>query len=806
MRNRHASGVQGTTMLAHTVSIYVQKRDHYRLALVGMLLTLGLVLTPPAVLADAPGTRGPRSAGQGGLGTPATGAGHLTSDARWQGIQELPPPSYAMRNLSAPDVAPMRQSGGENGPIAWLGRNLNPGNWILDAGMGIFAGIIKTFSGLLQKAHDSVVGDASVIPTGCDNAATNFVFCTPGSLTYDHPGVQAVWSILRSIAASIVTILFAVRIGRMVVEGPRTLATEGKGLLLSFLFALIIIQATYPVCKLLIDFFNGISGLLLSKAAIAFPSVEADDLNIGSNLMFLFYWIVILLLTVKCFFRLVRIIVLISIAPLAGAMLMDRATSGRFKSWLDKLIELFFEQINLVIVFVVAAAIVKPFQDRSLGDAFVMTTLSIITLLMALMGPSMIGLAAGAGSMGYLQSVMTVGLLRRAGRTIGSGSSSAAGSSERGGNRNDGSPSPSSSTNRATPNSMRTDRRAGGDPTQSAAAARQGSQPAPLSRAFRLADASEGLIDTRATARYHAAAHAGSQAPLTARREQALMRATMMRQRAGELRAHGDAPGADMLMRKARLHNRFGRGNDIARPARFTPEQRGLRRQTYRQALTEVGGMHAVERDALTQRIGSDEQRLPVMERELALAGATGGDTGALHHEHADLTQRLATSKTRLAALTPAEGQQIPRVTRQAAAALANERLPQELRSAPYAVRHGSMGRSAFVRRVTDAGTQPARDQLAQARATGARIAALPATQRPPIAPARKRSAAGAPRRDRVPREGGDSGGATEQSAQDGHATRPSRAPSSTIARLRRQQIDAARNLPRIQRDGEGEE
>jgi len=266
--------------------------------------------------------------------------------------------------------------------------------------MGIFAGIIKTFSGLLQKAHEAVVGDASVIPIGCDNAATNFVFCTPGSLTYDHPGVQVVWGILRSIAASIVTILFVIRLGRMIIEGPRSLAAEGKGLLLTFLFALIFIQATYPVCKLLIDFFNGISGLLLSKAAIAFPSVEANDLNIGSNLMFLFYWIVILLLTIKCFFRLVRIIVLISIAPLAGAMLMDRSMSARFKSWLDKLIELFFEQINLVIVFVVAAAIVKPFQDRSLGDTFVMTTLSIITLLMALMGPSMIGLAAGAGSMG----------------------------------------------------------------------------------------------------------------------------------------------------------------------------------------------------------------------------------------------------------------------------------------------------------------------------------------------------------------------------------------------------------------------
>ena len=187
------------------------------------------------------------------------------------------------------------------------------------------------------------------------------------------------------------------------------------------------------------------------------------------------------------------------------------------------------------------------------------------------------------------------------------------------------------------------------------------------------------------------------------------MRATMMRQRAGELRAQGDAPGADTLIRKAQLQDRFGRGNDIARPARFTPEQRGLRRQAYRQALTEVSGMHALERDALTQRIGTDEQRLPMLERELALAGSTGGDTGALHQEHGELTQRLATSRTRLAALTPAEGQQLPRATRQAAAALANERLPQELRGAPYALRHGAANRSAFVRRITDAGTHEAR-------------------------------------------------------------------------------------------------
>ena len=158
-----------------------------RLMLLGLLCLLSLALTPAAALADAPNTRGPRPSGQGGFGTGLSSAGTITSDAvRWRGVQVLPPPSYALQSVTVPNASPLPQSGAENGPIAWLGRTLNPGNWILDAGMGIFAGIIKTFSGLLQKAHEAVVGDASVIPTGCDNAATNFVFCTPGNLTYDH--------------------------------------------------------------------------------------------------------------------------------------------------------------------------------------------------------------------------------------------------------------------------------------------------------------------------------------------------------------------------------------------------------------------------------------------------------------------------------------------------------------------------------------------------------------------------------------------------------------------------------------------
>src|SRR4051812_18722280 len=167
--------------------------------------------------------------------------------------------------------------------------------------MGIFAGIIKMFGGMAQKAVEAFLGTASVLPSGCDNAATNFVFCTPSSLTYDHPGVKTVWGVLSGIAAGLVTILFTVRLGRMIVEGPRTLTTEGKGLLLTFIIAMVFIQATQPICKLIIDFFNGISNLLLSKAALALPSQDVGDLNLGANILFLVLWIIILILIIKSF-------------------------------------------------------------------------------------------------------------------------------------------------------------------------------------------------------------------------------------------------------------------------------------------------------------------------------------------------------------------------------------------------------------------------------------------------------------------------------------------------------------------------
>src|SRR4051794_13881657 len=116
----------------------VRARRGLCIMLVWLLCAVGLACLPGVALADAPGTRGPGTAGQGSVGaSPRTNSSATTP--QWSGVRELPLPS--MRAPAATPALVPPQSGPESGPITWLGRNLNPGNWILDAGMGIFAGI-----------------------------------------------------------------------------------------------------------------------------------------------------------------------------------------------------------------------------------------------------------------------------------------------------------------------------------------------------------------------------------------------------------------------------------------------------------------------------------------------------------------------------------------------------------------------------------------------------------------------------------------------------------------------------------------
>jgi hypothetical protein len=763
----------------------IQSRIGSIIGLALLALCLGLVLAPAVALADAPGTRGPEPQSRGGVGNAPTTPGRSTTGTTWSGVRELPPTVFTRGSAATP--LQVQQGGQDSGPITWLTRNLNPGNWILDAGMGIFAGIVKMFGGMAQKAATAFLGTASVLPTGCDNAATNFVFCTPGSLTYDHPGVRAIWGVLSSIVAGLVTILFTVRLGRMIVEGPRALAAEGKSLLLTFIVSLSFIQATGPICKLLIDFFNGLSNLLLSRASLAFPSQDVGDLNIGSNILFLTLWVIILLLILKSFTRLVQIIILLAMAPIAGALLMDRSTSSRFRGWFEKLIELLLAQINLVIIFIVISAILQPYQGQAAGDAFVGFVLSIVMMGTALSGKSVIGIAAGAigGGGGGMLAFLRYQVMGSALRGMAGGRGAAA---ERAAHTPAG---PAGTRERtasgaAGAQDQQPSGRDTGDPARSAAAQRQNGPRG----SFRLSDASSSWINGRASARYAAAASSGHITPRPdTRRQQARMRATLMRGRAGELRTQGDPGGADALSRKARLHDRFARGSEIARPSRFSDAERAQRRDVHRQALAEVGGMHALERDALTHQIGVDEQRLPIVTRELAMRGATSGDTAALHDEQQQIEQRLTSSRARLQLLTPGEGHRHAPATRAAAAALANERLPQSLRTAPYALRHGTDTGSPFVRRIAGAPTQDARDELARSRAVAVKTAQTPADKRPPIVPAGRRGEGTRYRRSGTHRSDQREPGTNEP----GEAARPSRARSQTIAmlRARRQQLES---------------
>jgi len=122
------------------------------------------------------------------------------------------------------------------------------------------------------------------------------------------------------------------------------------------------------------------------------------------------------------------------------------------------------------------------------------------------------------------------------------------------------------------------------------------------------------------------------------------------------------------------------------------------------------------------------------------MAGSTGGNTSALHREQQELSQRLATNRARLHVITPKEEGSPALATRRAAAALANERLPQSLRSRDYALRHGTAASaSTFVKKVSGAPTQDARDELARSRAVTVKAAQTPAERRAPIAGVRRR-------------------------------------------------------------------
>lgn len=145
------------------------------------------------------------------------------------------------------------------------------------------------------------------------------------------------------------------------------------------------INSTQATLALIIDLFNAISDALLSRSAFEMPTPVGPDLNIGALLMYALFWLVMVWLIIKSAFRVVRVVVLVGLAPIAGALLMDRATSPRFYSWLNRLFDLLIEQVALAATMIVAVALVSPLRG-GVGEAFTGYVLGLLTLLVTVLG------------------------------------------------------------------------------------------------------------------------------------------------------------------------------------------------------------------------------------------------------------------------------------------------------------------------------------------------------------------------------------------------------------------------------------
>lgn len=676
---------------------------HHRqlLATLAVLLALLALLPAPTVFADAPGTRGGEGQPQGGTSHPADTRGvegvqgGVRAGKLWQGVQMLPPP-MAMQPSGAP-VRAATQGDGGNASFSWLSRELNPGNWILDAGMGIVTAIFSTFSELLQGSAMSLMpGSAaevstsvqaegfhnwSILPASCGDAAGyNLVFCTPASLTYDHPNMARIWSVTRAVAIAIVTFLFFIRLFRLMLEGPKSLETEGKSLLLSFVGSALFISQSHWVMSMVIELFNLISEALLACAngnASACPTpplptrFEDGTLNPGSAVMYILFWITVLILVLKGLLRVAHITVLVAVAPLAGAMLMDRSTSSRFRSWLDKLIDLLAEQIALVIVFICAAALLQPLQSNSSmlmqgWENFVNVLFGTITLLMTVFGgPAVIGIAKAAPA-SYLQSRMQMAGVKMAGR--------AGAQVER---------------------SLRGRALAGmalaAEGLGAVGAADRLSQAATAARGDRSSRVSGDPRHAAATGREGRAGVGGAGGPaseLQGRRRPGHFGrvARDLRLRSGATR---DSIEAGRMRRRADSLDRYGRTGLVARPSgrygrrladgTYEPNEAGLaRREAIKRAQVVAGGMAGVERDDLHRRLSSDERRLARLRNDMAVAesdGASSGRMAELHERYATIDGRLRANRERFAATDP--GTVAGRANlRRVALALADRELP----------------------------------------------------------------------------------------------------------------------------------
>lgn len=330
-----------------------------RSVLLSVLLTAWLLRMPFTVHADAPSTRGPDTGGTG-----ATGVG-----ASWHDVELLPPlgavssgsttPTSAWGSGSArvPQLAPLRQ-GQDGGVTGWIDRNLNPGNWLMDAVLGGNTGMMLTGIELM-----SVVVVPLVDP---QSQCLGVVFCTPTDILFGQTGsmsigLYTVWGRLEGIAVALATIFFILRIGRMITEGPQSLRTDGPGLLLTLLAAVVFIYGSGPVLKLLVDLFNGINDTILQGEDFKILDVfRPSDFNFGIVLIQFGAVITVLIFVIMGYVRLLKLFVLMCFAPLMGALLLTGITAGTFWQWIKAIVGLLLQQTAWSLAFLIGMTIATP--------------------------------------------------------------------------------------------------------------------------------------------------------------------------------------------------------------------------------------------------------------------------------------------------------------------------------------------------------------------------------------------------------------------------------------------------------------
>ncbi|MGQ9828781.1 MAG: hypothetical protein ACUVSY_09000 [Roseiflexus sp.] len=628
-----------------------------------VLLALALCL-PLSAHADAPGTRGDPPLPEGSTGRSSADA------SLWQNVHPLAPPD-ALQPQNRHDIVPSSE------PSSWFSRSLNPGMWVLDAGMGVFAGVILTFGETIQRVAGTLIGTGenvqswTIIPSSCrNNAATNFVFCTPSALTYEHPGMQAIWSVMRAVAQLLVTVLFVVRISRLLAEGQQSLVTEGKGLVLTFMGVSLFVNSTQATLRLVIDLFNAISDELLTRASFEMPTPLGYELNAGAALIYALFWVAMAWLIIKNAFRVVHIMVLVGLAPLAGALLMDRSTAPRFYGWLGRLFDLLIEQVALAATMIVAVGITTPLRGGA-DQVFTGYVLGLLTLLVTVLGSERLTGVAHSVTQGMPLMSQTQGIVWRHGKNavVKRAAGVASRAADATGNV---------LARRGIDGGIRRTAREVLKPEVnglSATAPRTLDERIP----FRMP-----VADGRARREYDRlkVQAIAAERPDEARQKMAATHAYGMRAQSGAIRRsiRFRTPGNERLTNKRAaadleqrtdLQTAFADGRLRPRPSPWSADQQRRRRDIARAALLEAQAEHRIEREETMAALQRDEHDLPA----------------APPDQRAVIMARIQERKARVAALTPAKGMTVAAATRAHAAALMRQRLVAEGLVTPSRIR-----------------------------------------------------------------------------------------------------------------------